>query len=171
MPPLSFDALYKDWFENVSSWVESMGAREADREDLVQEVFLVALRRLADFDGQNTAGWLFQIARRKVRDHRRLVWVERFFGRRAVPVTEDVLTTDWGPLDELGTRQQHLRLSRILGGLNEKQRATFVLFEIEGRRGTEIAAMLGVPVNTVWMRLHKVRQALYAQSDTLAQCG
>jgi RNA polymerase sigma-70 factor, ECF subfamily len=154
----SFDLLYKNWFSAVSGWVLALGAPESDREDIVQEVFLVVLRRLADFDGQNAAGWLFQIARRKVRDRRRLVWVEHYFGRKTVPVTEDVLITHWSPVDDLQTERQRKHLTRIVGELNEKQRATFVLFEIEGRRGTEIAEMLGVPVNTVWLRLHKARK-------------
>jgi RNA polymerase sigma-70 factor, ECF subfamily len=163
----SFELLYRDWFTAVSGWVQALGAPEADREDIVQEVFLVVLRRLADFDGQNAAGWLFQIARRKVRDRRRLVWVEHYFGRRSVPVTEEVLTTTWGPVDDLQTEQQRRLFSRIIGELNEKQRATFVLFEIEGRRGTEIAEMLGVPVNTVWLRLHKARKTLVARGSSL----
>jgi RNA polymerase sigma-70 factor, ECF subfamily len=156
----SFDLLYKEWFSAVSGWVRALGAPESDREDIVQEVFLVVLRRLADFDGQNAAGWLFQIARRKVRDRRRLVWVEHYFGRKTVPVTDEVLTTNWGPVDDLQTERQRRHFNRIIGELNEKQRATFVLFEIEGRRGTEIAEMLGVPVNTVWLRLHKARKTL-----------
>lgn len=156
-----FNTLYADWFESVSRWVQALGVPLADCADVVQEVFLVAHRRLAQFDGENPAGWLFQIARRKVRDHRRLVWVEHFFGHRRVPVGESVLTTTRGPFEELVTKRRQQLLVRSLGRLDEKQRAAFVQFEIEGRRGAEIAQMAGVPLSTVWLRLHRARKALH----------
>jgi len=161
---VSFEALYVDWFDDVSAWVRTLGVPDADRDDLVQDVFMVAHRRLADFDGQNAAGWLYQIARRKVRDHRRLVWVEHFFGRGSVPVAEDTLTTNQGPLEELETKRQRQLLSNLLGRLSEKQRATLLLFELEGRCGAEIAQMVGVPVNTVWLWLHRARKQLSARA-------
>jgi RNA polymerase sigma-70 factor (ECF subfamily) len=157
----TFNALYEDWFESVSRWVQALGVPPADCADVVQEVFLVAHRRLAQFDGENPAGWLFQIARRKVRDHRRLVWVEHFFGHRRVPVREGVLTTNQSPFEELVTKRRQQLLVRSLDRLDEKQRAAFVLFEIEGRRGAEIARMSGVPLSTVWLRLHRARKALH----------
>jgi hypothetical protein len=77
---IAFERIYDEWFEHVSRWVAALGASEADREDLVQDVFIVAHRRLASFDGGNLAGWLYQIARRKVRDYRSLAWVKHFGG-------------------------------------------------------------------------------------------
>lgn len=168
-PTSSFDALYDDWVESVSRWVQTLGVPVADRADVVQEVFLVAHRRLEQFDGENPAGWLFQIARRKVRDHRRLVWVEHFFGQRRVPVRESVLTTSRGPFEELVTKRRQQLLVRSLGRLDEKQRAAFVQFEIEGRRGAEIAQMAGVPLSTVWLRLHRARKALHQRGARGAQ--
>jgi len=164
-PTSSFDALYGAWQARVSRWVQSLGVPPADREDVVQEVFIVAYRRLAEFDGQNPAGWLFQIARRKVRDHRRLVWVEHFFGHRRVAVGAGVWTTDRGPFEELETKRRQQLLLRSLGRLEERQRAAFVLFEIEGNTGEEIAALTGVPVNTVWARIHKARKKLQDQAE------
>lgn len=161
---VSFETLYVDWFDDVSAWVRTLGVPDADRDDLVQDVFMVAHRRLADFDGQNAAGWLYQIARRKVRDHRRLVWVEHFFGRGSVPIAEDTLTTNQGPLEELETKRQRQLLSNLLGRLSEKQRATLLLFELEGRCGAEIAQMVGVSVNTVWLWLHRARKQLSARA-------
>lgn len=141
----------------------------ADCDDVVQEVFIVAHRRLVQFDGQNPAGWLFQIARRKVRDHRRLVWVEHFFGQRRVPVVETALTTTRGPFEELETKRRQQLLLRSLGRLDERQRAAFVLFEIEGRCGQEIAQMSGVPLSTVWLRLFRARKALHQRGARAAK--
>jgi RNA polymerase sigma-70 factor, ECF subfamily len=162
---LSFEALYDQWFDDVSRWVRALGAREADREDLVQDIFMVVHRRLADFDGQNVAGWLYRIAGRKVRDHRRLLWVKHLFGSKSLPLSEVMLQGRQSPLDELETKQKRELLERLLDKLNADQRAAFVLFEIEGNSGEEIAKLQGVPINTVWARIHKARKKLQDQAD------
>lgn len=162
---LSFEALYDQWFEDVSRWVRALGAREADRDDLVQDIFLVVHRRLSDFDGQNVAGWLYQIARRKVRDHRRLLWVKQLFGTSSLSPADAMLTTSRGPLEELETKEKRELLEGLLEKLNADQRAAFVLFEIEGNSGEEIAALQGVPINTVWARIHKARKKLQEQAE------
>jgi len=164
-PDLSFEGLYEQWFADVSRWVRALGAAEADRDDLVQEIFLVVHRRLSDFDGQNVAGWLYQIARRKVRDHRRLLWVRHLFGKTSQPLVDAMLTTKHSALDELETKQKRELLTQLLEKLNEDQRAAFVLFEIEGNSGEEIAALTGVPINTVWARIHKARKKLQEQAE------
>jgi RNA polymerase sigma-70 factor, ECF subfamily len=162
---LSFEGLYERWFADVSRWVRALGGPEADRDDLVQEIFLVVHRRLSDFDGHNVAGWLYQIARRKVRDHRRLLWVKHLFGKTSQPLVDAMLTTRHSALDELETKQKRELLAQLLDKLNEDQRAAFVLFEIEGNTGEEIAAVAGVPVNTVWARIHKARKKLQEQAE------
>jgi RNA polymerase sigma-70 factor (ECF subfamily) len=164
-PDLSFEGLYERWFEDVSRWVRALGAREADRDDLVQEIFLVVHRRVSDFDGHNVAGWLYQIARRKVRDHRRLLWVKHLFGNTSQPLVDAMLTTKQSAFDELETKQKRELLVQLLEKLNEDQRAAFVLFEIEGNSGEEIAALTGVPINTVWARIHKARKKLQEQAE------
>jgi RNA polymerase sigma-70 factor, ECF subfamily len=162
---LSFEQLYDQWFADVSRWVRALGSGEADRDDLVQEIFLVVHRRLSDFDGQNVAGWLYQIARRKVRDHRRLLWVKHLFGNSSLPLADAMLTTKQSPLDELETKHKRELLEQLLDKLNEDQRAAFVLFEIEGNSGEEIASLQGVPINTVWARIHKARKKLQDQAE------
>jgi RNA polymerase sigma-70 factor (ECF subfamily) len=162
---LSFEGLYERWFEDVSRWVRALGARESDRDDLVQEIFLVVHRRLSDFDGHNVAGWLYQIARRKVRDHRRLLWVKHLFGNTSQPLVDAMLTTKQSAFDELETKQKRELLAQLLENLNEDQRAAFVLFEIEGNSGEEIAALTSVPINTVWARIHKARKKLQEQAE------
>jgi RNA polymerase sigma-70 factor (ECF subfamily) len=49
-------------------------------------------------------------------------------------------------------------VSLILGEMRQKQRTVFVLFELEGYSGEEIAALEGAPVNTIWTRLHHARK-------------
>lgn len=143
----------------MARWVRAMGGPDADREDLVQDVFLVVYRRLPDFDGKNVAGWLYQIARRRVRDFRRLFWVKHLFGP-SVPLSEGLSKPGPSPADSLETKERGQQLSRMLDSLNPDQRAAFVLFEIEGYSGEEIAHLQAVPLNTVWARIHKARKKL-----------
>lgn len=139
-----------------------MGGPEADRDDLVQDVFLVVYRRLADFDGKNVAGWLYQIARRRVRDFRRLFWVRHLFGS-SQPLSDSLVKPGPTPAESLETKEKGILLDQMLHSLNADQRAAFVLFEIEGYSGEEIARLQGVPLNTVWARIHKARRKLQAR--------
>lgn len=159
---LEFRDIYETWFSEVSRWVRAMGGPQADREDLVQDVFLVVHRRLPDFDGENLPGWLYQIARHRVRDFRRLVWVRRMlFGKVALPETLPTLAAS--PSDRAETNEKRVLLERLLEKLNESERAALVLFEIDGYSGEEIAEIQGVPLNTAWGRIHKARKKLKAQ--------
>jgi RNA polymerase sigma-70 factor, ECF subfamily len=144
--------------------VRIFGASAGDRDDLVQEVFLVAHRRLSDFDGRNALGWLHLITRRKMRDYHRLAWVQHFRRCKDVYLMDDAPSTNQGPLEELETKRQRLAFARMVSALEIGQRAAFELFEVEGRSGAEIAALLGAPVNTVWQWLYQARKELYTRS-------
>ena len=168
---VSFERIYDQWFDHVSRWVGALGASEADREDLVQDVFIVAHRRLASFDGGNLAGWLYQIARRKVRDYRSLAWVKHFFAATRLPLVDSTLQTLTSPLDHLETQEKAALLEELLGTLNLEQRAAFVLFEIEGLRGEQIAQLQAVPINTVWARMYKARRKLVDAVERLERAA
>lgn len=158
-PPLEFRAVYERWFNDVSRWIRAMGGPEAEREDLVQDVFLVVHRRLPDFDGQNLAGWLYQIARHRVRDFRRLLWVKHtLFGR--APLPESLTSTGASPSESLETSEKRATLQALLERLNDTERAALVLFEVDGYSGDRIAEIQGVPLNTVWARIYKARKKL-----------
>jgi RNA polymerase sigma-70 factor (ECF subfamily) len=164
---MDFAALYDDWFDEVYRWLRALGAPDADREDLAQEVFLVVRRRLESFDGRNVAGWLYQIARRQVLRHKRLRWVRRVLGgaslESAASAGSETAPALQGapaasPLAALEAKERRAQLQRLMAGLSEKRRAVLVLFEIDGYTGEEIAEILDVPINTVWTRLHHARR-------------
>ncbi len=156
-----FRALYETWFGDVARWVRALGASSADQDDLVQEVFVVVHRRLPDFDGENIAGWLYRIATHQVRDFRRLRWIRHIFGR-SVPLSSGVPANGPTPLMVLETKEKQEFLERLLSTLNEEQRAAFVLFEMDGYTGDEIARIQQVSINTVRARIHRARKKLTA---------
>jgi RNA polymerase sigma-70 factor (ECF subfamily) len=160
---LTFRRLYDERFDHVERWVRALGARPADIPDLVQEVFVVAYRRLPDFKDENVTGWLYQITRRKMRDYRRLSWIKHIFTARTLSTFKHSLAVGADPLRQLESHERAELLERILDALPDEQRAAFVLFEVEGYSGAAIAALQQVPINTVWGRIYKARQKLQSQ--------
>lgn len=156
--PKDFGALYDAWFDEVARWVRALGAQPADCDDIVQEVFIVVRRRLGDFDGANVAGWLYRITRRQVRDFRRRIWVRHIFTRGRVEDPDELADDLKNPAAAAELRENRRILQDILDRIPEARRSAFVLFEIEGLSGEEIARIQEIPVNTVWTRLHVARK-------------
>lgn len=160
-----FSRFYERWFEHVSRLVSLLGGPEADREDILQEVFLIVRRRLSSFDGSNPGGWLYQITRRQVRDFRNRAWVKHIFTRKR-DEEPDALAGDLGqPERALEAKQKQRALSMILAKMNADRRAAFVLFEIDGLSGEEIARIQGVALNTVWTRLRTARKEFFELAE------
>ena len=156
-----FRDIYERWFDDVVKWLYALGMPGSDTEDLAQEIFLVVRRKLDRFDGGNLAGWLYRIAQLTVRDHRRRAWFKNLTQRRRNVDLARVQLTTPGPdvgYDQAETRR---RFQRLVAGMSEKLRTTFVLFEIEGYSGDEIARIQDVPLGTVWTRLHLARKEFW----------
>jgi RNA polymerase sigma-70 factor (ECF subfamily) len=160
--PAHFREIYDAWFDDVSRWIRALGGLEADRDDIVQEVFLVVRRRLKDFDGSNLAGWLYRITSRQVRDFRRRSWVKHIFTRRRAHEPDDLPHAGAGPAAALERKEEQRVLHTLLMKMAEARRTAFVLFEIEGLSGDEIARIQDIPLNTVWTRLHHARREFFA---------
>jgi RNA polymerase sigma-70 factor (ECF subfamily) len=137
--------------------LQRLGVRPLELNDGLQEVFLVAHRRLDDFDETRAkfSTWLFGIAVR-------VAWSLR----RQRPLQPEA---DWGLIDAqtpesvYAARESVLRLHQALDELTPELRATFVLFELEGESCVDIAAMFDIPTGTVYSRLHKAREFVRAR--------
>ena len=156
-----FRDIYERWFDDVVKWLYALGMPSSDTEDLAQEIFLVVRRKLDRFDGGNLAGWLYRIAQLTVRDHRRRAWFKNLtLRRRNIDLARVELTTP-GPEARYEDAQSRRRFQALVAGMSEKLRTTFVLFEIEGYSGDEIAHIQDVPLGTVWTRLHLARKEFW----------
>jgi RNA polymerase sigma-70 factor (ECF subfamily) len=158
-----FSTIYEQHFHVVERWLRALGGPETDLEDLAQEVFLVVRRKLPQFDGRNLRGWLYCIAARTMSDHRRRVWFRQLRSRRREVDLDTLPRTEAGPAEAYERKEAEQILYRILARMSEKRRSAFILFELEGMSGDEIAALLGVPVATVWTRLHHARKEFMAR--------
>jgi RNA polymerase sigma-70 factor (ECF subfamily) len=155
---LEFRELYERWFDHVVKWINALGGPASDIEDLAQEIFLVVRRQLARFHGGNFAGWLYRITELTVRDHRRRAWFRNLVLRRQeVDLTEIPHAAD-GPARSYEQAEDRRVLGKLLAKMSEKRRTTFVLFEIEGYSGEEIAEIQDIPLGTVWTRLFHARK-------------
>jgi RNA polymerase sigma-70 factor, ECF subfamily len=154
--------VYDAYFSHVVAWMRAMNVPAADLEDAAQEMFLVVQRKLPGFRGDNVAGWLFRIADLTARNYRRLAWFKHLFAGAPSDEHSDSLTTGGTPALTLEQMEDRRALARMLARMSTKRRETLVLFEVEGYSGQEIATLQGVPVKTVWTRLHHARKDLVA---------
>lgn len=164
--PREFREVYEARFHDVLRWIRAMGGRDEDLDDLAQEVFIIVRRKLGGFDGQNLNGWLYRITQRTVRDYRRAAWFRNLLARKRLHDHEGALLKlvepGRGPAEQQELREAQRSLRMVLERMREKHRAAFVLFEIEGYTGEEIAELEGAPVATVFTRLYHARREFAA---------
>jgi RNA polymerase sigma-70 factor (ECF subfamily) len=158
---IRFKEIYERWFGDVVKWLYALGAPSTDTEDLAQEIFLVVRKNLVKFHGGNLAGWLYRITQLTVRDHRRRAWFRNLVQRR-----EEVDLTQFehlqpGPAQSYEDAERRRVFQLMVAKMSEKLRSTFVLFEIEGYSGDEIARIQDIPLGTVWTRLHHARKEFW----------
>src|SRR4030095_4000581 len=69
---LNIETVYRDYCDAVTRWAARLSGPEVETEDLVQEIFLVAHRKLPSFRGEAAvATWLYRITERVVARRRR----------------------------------------------------------------------------------------------------
>ncbi|MBL9100423.1 MAG: RNA polymerase sigma factor [Myxococcales bacterium] len=153
---------YREHFRYIHALVGRLGVPAANVEDTVQEVFLVLYRRRAEFRGESSVRtWLHGIAVFVARRHRDTL-------RRRAAKLEQIEGSAVGRLDEEVEQRQALRrLDRLLDQLVDEQREVFVLAEVSGFSAPEIAAALGLNINTVYSRLRLARSRLQRALESL----
>ncbi len=142
----------------VARFLARLGARGAEVDDLVQDVFLTAHRRGGFDPGPARATtWLAEIAVKVLSTHRRTK-------RRRPEAPEDdigaVASAETDPAERAAAGQLVERLDEALQQLDMDKRAVFVLFELDAIPCSDIAEGLGVPLTTVYSRLHAARSEL-----------
>lgn len=164
-PPV-FATIYTENFRYVWQLLSRYGVRSADLEDLVQDVFLTAHRRLPTFDTERPIRpWLGGIAYRvALAEHRRFRSRYEDIGTVPVQVAPDV-----SPEKRLMLKQQYARVRTALGTLDFDKRAIFVMHDMEGMSGPDVADALGLPLNTVYSRLRRARRRFNQTLDRLGR--
>jgi RNA polymerase sigma-70 factor (ECF subfamily) len=166
----SFRDLYIAHFDYVWAALRRLGVRESDAQDIAQKVFLVAYRKLAEFENRAAIRtWLFRIAVNAASDYRRSAPIRREVATE--PADIDFLSGEASKEDlaEQSDRRKRLAVAEaVLHKLPEAQRVVFVLFELEDLPGSEIAALLGISLGTVRSRLRLARQTFEREAKRVS---
>jgi RNA polymerase sigma-70 factor (ECF subfamily) len=160
-PPVLAE-VYGEHFAAVWRNLRRLGVADAALDDAAQDVFLVLHRRLGDFAGRSTLKtFLFGIVLRVARDHRRAARRHQARVARLAASVESLPRV--APPDETAERAQAVRVVRaVLDGLDDEQRAVFVLVELEQLTVKEAAAAAGLGLATCQRRLRAARAAFDA---------
>lgn len=149
----AFVRLYRAHFGLVWSLARHLGVPDAHHEDVLQEVWLLAYRRLHTLDPTASAkAWLGSITRNVVLHHHR-AWHRRRRKHASLAVVP--------PENDDNPARRHAAgatVVRVLEGMDEGQRLVLVLAQVHGLSGPEIATALGIPLNTMYSRLRLARQ-------------
>lgn len=145
------EAAFEVLYVRFARFVHGIGLTHgvgANADDLVQDVFLTAYRRLPSLrDPAAFPGWLGAIARTRALDQARLGM------RRAEAPLDEAPVSGTSPVAEaMADARQVLDLIRALP---EAYRETLVLRLVEGMSGPEIAAATGLAADSVRVNLHR----------------
>jgi len=139
----------------VSSFLRKLGTKPHELEDACQDVFTLFFRHVAAFRGEaELKTWVFRLCAseaRKVRRRRRIGAALAAVLRRELPeeVVAPAVKSD-ATIHELATR--------ALDRMTPEQRLAFVLFEVEGLRGRQVAEVTGKSMAWTFRRLYEAQQ-------------
>jgi len=152
------ETLFRQYAKFVASFFFRLGARQADLDDLVQEVFLTA-HRLGGYRPGAASPTTFlarlALAARLSSRRRNTRWMAAQSGETALAI---VATGPEDPARALAMKRAAGRLQQALDAIEPSQRAVFILFELHGESCESIAAGLSIKLGTVYSRLHAARK-------------
>jgi RNA polymerase sigma-70 factor (ECF subfamily) len=130
-----------------------------DAEDLLQEVFLQAHRKLAGFRGESTLGtWLYRLTMNHCLDHLRGRQAKMSRSTESIDAEDAIEPAAHTPA--VPTAVSRLDLERAIASLPPGCKAAFLLHDVEGFEHREIARILGVSEGTSKSQVHKARMKL-----------
>lgn len=168
----AFEELYRQHAPRLYSLANRMAGPSADAEDLLQEIFLLAHRKLDTFKGESAlATWLYRLAMNVCLD---FVRSRRARSDRLTDSLDDdrpgaVATPQTRPANGVAS----LDLERAIARLPDGCRAAFLLHDVEGFEHHEVASILGVSTGTSKSQVHKARVKIrtYLAGRQTAEAG
>jgi RNA polymerase sigma-70 factor (ECF subfamily) len=149
--------LHQRYHRTALSVLRRMGVPGSHLEDACQEVFVDVFRYLPRFRREaDFRTWLYRICLSRARVTRRRARLWSLFSKVSPQVGPELVEQ---PLDE---GQASRQLAKAIDRLSEAERVVFVLFELEGLSGQEIANIIERPQATVFRRLHDARKRFTA---------
>ncbi len=144
--------LYDRYQEPIRRFVARATWDAEDVDDLVHATFLAAAKSAARYDGRPSCRpWLIGIAAQLLRRRR------QSFGR-FLAVLSSLRAVRPSAADPRPALQARSDVEWALVRISAAKRIALLMAEVEGLSCPEIAAALGVPLGTVWTRLHAARR-------------
>jgi RNA polymerase sigma-70 factor, ECF subfamily len=151
--PSAWRGLHRKYHRTALSVLRRLGVRPEHLEDCCQDVFLDVFRYLPRFrQDADFRTWLYRVCISHARVSRRRARVASLIGGL---LSHSVSESVAHPFEE---GQATRAIAGALEKLTEAERVVFVLFELEGVPGKEIATILECPEATVFRRLHHARK-------------
>lgn len=153
---LSFQSVYRAYFDFVWSSARRLGVEPGSMDDVVQDVFVVVHAKLDNLERPEALrSWIYGVVRRTVSSYRR--------ARRsgaiglAVGVDVEVVSEEPTPLRQTETNAELEVLASLLAELDEPKREVFALVDLQELSIPEVSRVLGIPLNTAYSRLRAAR--------------
>ena len=157
----ALDRLLRRHESAVLRLVRLLGVAPDDREDVAQEVLVRVFQHLGTFkQGRSFRGWLYRITVNAVHDHRYRL------SRRArrespwIEMLDETPDVSRAGRDHAVALERRRELESALDGLSARERAVFVLVELEGLDRSAAARSLGITSITVRRHLSRARASL-----------
>jgi RNA polymerase sigma-70 factor (ECF subfamily) len=156
----AFEAQYRQHATRLYNLACRMAGGTAEADDLLQDIFLLAYRKLGSFRGDSALGtWLYRLAMNHCLD------VLRNRQSRMGQMTDSMDEPDAAPVaapgPPLGTVSR-IDLERAIEALPPACRAAFLLHDVEGFGHREVAEILGISDGTSKSQVHKARLRIRA---------
>ena len=134
------------------------GSRD-EAEDLLQEVFLLAHRKVASYRGESTLGtWLYRLAVNHCLDFLRSRQAR--MAKSTDSLDDEGASEPAASLPAIPAAITQIDLERAIARLPDGCRAAFLLHDVEGFEHNEVADMLGISEGTSKSQVHKARMKL-----------
>jgi len=158
-------ALHREYYPVAIAFLRKLGASPEEVDDACQEVFVQVFRHLSKFRHEaQLRTWLYRLCASEARRRRRRARVRRLL-YRVLHLGADRVSVS---LPSLSEAEAQRRVEAALSRMSDGDRLVFVLYELEGLSGKEVAEIAACPEATVWRRLHYARKTF---RETIEQTG
>lgn len=155
----AFEELYRQHARRLYNLAVRMVGSAQEAEDLLQEVFLQAHRKLPGFRGESTlATWLYRLTMNHCLDHLR--GRQNRMSRITESLDGEAAIEPAARAPAVPTSISRLDLERAIDQLPAGSKAAFLLHDVEGFEHREVADILGISEGTSKSQVHKARMKL-----------
>lgn len=154
----AFEELYRQHSTRLYNLAYRMAGSPSDADDLLQEIFLLAYRKMGSFRGESSLGtWLYRLAMNHCLDVLRSRQAR--MGQQTDSLDEEGAAPVAVPATPLGAVSR-LDLERAINELPDACRAAFLLHDVEGFGHQEVGTILGISEGTSKSQVHKARMRI-----------